>query len=85
MESENNKTSDGYDQSSNEVALKKDATISDSSKISVFFSKEDEINDIIKRNEYLKENTTLLKMYLRSLGDLIPSVQKKEGNNFNEM
>ncbi|VDM16527.1 unnamed protein product [Wuchereria bancrofti] len=46
---------------------------------------EDEINDIIKRNEYLKENTTLLKMYLRSLGDLIPSVQKKEGNNFNEM
>ncbi|VIO85880.1 Uncharacterized protein BM_BM12098 [Brugia malayi] len=92
MESENNKTSDGYDQSSNGVPLKKDPRICDSAKVPAAFSEEqqssvaeNEINDIIKGNEYLKENITLLKIYLRWLGDLILLAQKKKRNNFNEM
>ncbi|KAK6109614.1 hypothetical protein QQG55_36695 [Brugia pahangi] len=85
MESENNKTNDGYDQSSSGVMLKKDPRICDSAKVPAAFSEENEINDIIKGNEYLKENITLLKIYLRWLGDLILLAQKKKRNNFNEM
>uniref|UniRef100_A0AAF5PWA9 DUF4200 domain-containing protein n=1 Tax=Wuchereria bancrofti TaxID=6293 RepID=A0AAF5PWA9_WUCBA len=91
MESENNKTSDGYDQSSNEVALKKDATISESSKAPEVFSKgasvpidRENLFQLLEVNKFLKEEMSLLNTEVHVMKKKLPPILNSEGNDFTD-
>ncbi|VDO17247.1 unnamed protein product [Brugia timori] len=91
MESENNKTSDGYDQSSNGVPLKKDPRICDSAKVPAAYSEgalvsidRENLPQLLEVNKFLKEEMSLLNTRAHMLKKKLPPILNSEGNDFTD-
>ncbi|VDN84000.1 unnamed protein product [Brugia pahangi] len=91
MESENNKTNDGYDQSSSGVMLKKDPRICDSAKVPAAFSEgalvsidRENLPQLLEVNKFLKEEMSLLNTRAHMLKKKLPPILNSEGNDFTD-